>query len=158
MSAISVGMDDAAYEAFRDQIFARMWSDVAPFAEEIEETETIPREKIWPALADMGAFGLLVPAEYGGSELSVRQYLPIIAELSKVHGGVRAAVHVHNSIGHALYELGNDRRTVTATPASRLQRARAPLPSVRALSSNTCRRIARQIDIGYENGSPTVGE
>ncbi len=116
MSAISVGMEEAAYEAFRERIFAAMWSEVGPFVEEIEETETIPREKIWPALADMGAFGLLVPAEYGGSELSVRQYLPIIAELAKVHGGVRAAVHVHNSIGHALYELGNDRHRAEVLP------------------------------------------
>jgi alkylation response protein AidB-like acyl-CoA dehydrogenase len=109
-------MDDATYEAFRTRIFARIWSDVAPFVAEIEDSETIPREKVWPVLAEIGAFGLLVPEEYGGSELSVRQYLPIIAELSKVHGGIRAAVHVHNSIGHALYELGDERHRAEVLP------------------------------------------
>lgn len=109
-------MDDATYEAFKKRIFARMWSDVAPFVAEIEETETIPREKVWPVLAEIGAFGLLVPEKYGGSELSVRQYLPIIAEIAKVHGGIRAAVHVHNSIGHALYELGDERHRAEVLP------------------------------------------
>jgi alkylation response protein AidB-like acyl-CoA dehydrogenase len=109
-------MNDATYEAFKKRIFARMWSDVAPFVAEIEETESIPREKVWPALAEMGAFGLLVPEEYGGTELTVRQYLPIIAEISKVHGGIRAAVHVHNSIGHALYELGDERHRAEVLP------------------------------------------
>ncbi len=112
-------MDDATYEEFKKGIFARMWSDVAPFVTEIEDTETIPREKVWPVLAEIGAFGLLVPEEYGGSELTVRQYLPIIAELAKVHGGIRAAVHVHNSIGHALYELGDERHRAEVLPGAR---------------------------------------
>ena len=53
-------MNDATYEDFRKRIFARMWSDVAPFVAEIEETESIPREKVWPALAEMGA---VIPAD-----------------------------------------------------------------------------------------------
>ncbi len=109
-------MDDATYEAFQKRIFARMWSDVAPFVAEIEDSESIPREKVWPVLAEIGAFGLLVPEAFGGSELTVRQYLPIIAEISKVHGGIRAAVHVHNSIGHALYELGDERHRAEVLP------------------------------------------
>jgi alkylation response protein AidB-like acyl-CoA dehydrogenase len=109
-------MDDSTYAAFRERIFSRLWSEIAPFVEEIEETESIPREKIWPALREMGAFGLLVPERYGGSELTVRQYLPIIAELSKVHGGIRAMIHVHNSIGHALYELGDERHRAEVLP------------------------------------------
>ena len=109
-------MDAASYEKFREQIFARMWSELAPVVEEIEETESIPHEKVWPALREMGAFGLLLPERYGGSDLSVRQYLPIIAELSKVHGGIRAMIHVHNSIGHALAELGDERHRSEVLP------------------------------------------
>ncbi|MEZ5078283.1 MAG: acyl-CoA dehydrogenase family protein [Solirubrobacterales bacterium] len=109
-------MNATTYETFREQIVARMWSDIAPIAEEIEDTEQIPRERIWPALREMGAFGLLIPEQFGGSGLTVRQYLPIIAELAKVHGGVRAMVHVHNSIGHALYELGDDRHRAEVLP------------------------------------------
>jgi alkylation response protein AidB-like acyl-CoA dehydrogenase len=111
-------MDATAYEEFREQIVARLWSDIAPVVEEIEDTEQIPRAKIWPALREMGAFGLLIPEQYGGSGLSVRQYLPIIAELAKVHGGIRAMIHVHNSIGHALYELGDERHRAEVLPGA----------------------------------------
>jgi alkylation response protein AidB-like acyl-CoA dehydrogenase len=111
-------MDATAYEQFRGQIVARMWSDIAPVVEEIEDTERIPREKIWPALREMGAFGLLIPEQFGGSGLTVRQYLPIIAELAKVHGGIRAMIHVHNSISHALYELGDDRHRAEVLPGA----------------------------------------
>ena len=109
-------MDAPTYEKFREQIVASMWSELAPVVEEIEDTESIPREKIWPALQEMGAFKLLVPERYGGYELTVRQYLPIIAELSKVHGGIRAMIHVHNSISHALHELGDDRHSSEVLP------------------------------------------
>jgi len=111
-------MDATAYEEFREQIVARMWSDIAPVVEEIEDTESIPRATIWPALREMGAFGLLIPEQYGGSGLTVRQYLPIIAELAKVHGGIRAMIHVHNSIGHALYELGDERHRAEVLPGA----------------------------------------
>lgn len=109
-------MDASNYEKFRERIVSRVWSDIAPVVEEIEDTEQIPRTKIWPALREMGAFGMLVPERYGGSELTVRQYLPLIAEFSKVHGGIRAMVHVHNSISHALYELGDDRHRSEVLP------------------------------------------
>ena len=109
-------MDTTAYEGFLKRITDSMWRELSPFVEEIEDSESIPRDRIWPALREMGAFGLLIPEEYGGLGLTVRQYLPIIAELAKVHGGIRALVHVHNSIGHALHELGDDRRRAEIMP------------------------------------------
>ncbi|TQM11066.1 acyl-CoA dehydrogenase family protein [Pseudonocardia kunmingensis] len=109
-------MDPTAYEDFRAAIFASMWRDLAPLEEEIEEHESIPREKIWPALREMGAFGLLIPTEYGGHGLSIAQYLPIIAEFAKVHGGIRALVHVHNSMGHAFWELADERQRDAVLP------------------------------------------
>ena len=109
-------MDATTYESFRKRITESMWRELAPLGQEIEESESIPRTRIWPALRDMGAFGLLVPAQYGGSGQSILQYVPIIAEFAKVHGGIRALVHVHNSIGHALYELGDERRRAEILP------------------------------------------
>jgi alkylation response protein AidB-like acyl-CoA dehydrogenase len=103
-------LDQSTYEAFRRAIFEAMWRDLAPLAEEIEEREEIPRDRVWPALRDMGAFGLLIPEGYGGHGLTIAQYLPIIAEFAKVHGGIRALVHVHNSMAHALWELADDRQ------------------------------------------------
>ena len=101
-------MDRAEYLEFRTNLFAALWRDVAPLVDEIENREHIPHETVWPLFRNLGALGLLIPTEFGGKGLSVTQYLPIIAEISKVHGGIRAAVHVHNSFGHAIAEHGTD--------------------------------------------------
>jgi alkylation response protein AidB-like acyl-CoA dehydrogenase len=96
------------YESLREGIVRSIWRDLEPLVEEIENSERLPHETLWARLREMGALGLLIPAEYGGSGLTVTQYLPLIAEFSKVHGGIRALVHVHNSMCHALLELATE--------------------------------------------------
>ncbi|AKS30818.1 acyl-CoA dehydrogenase family protein [Mycolicibacterium goodii] len=102
------GLPDTEYRALKDRIFDAIWSELDPLEERIENEERIPTEIVLPILERIGAFGLLVPREYGGSGLSIAQYLPIIAEFAKVQGGLRVIVHVHNSFAHALSEIGND--------------------------------------------------
>lgn len=109
-------MDASAYVAYRDAMFEAIWRDVDPLVDEIEDTEHIPAGKLFPALRAMGAWGCFVPEEYGGAGLTVSQYLPIIAEFAKVHGGIRALVHVHNSFTHALAELGTPEQKADLLP------------------------------------------
>lgn len=111
-------MEDQEYQALRKDVFARLWSEVAPLAEEIEETESIPRDRLFPILADLKVFAMLIPEQYGGLGLSIAQYLPVIAEFAKVHGGIRALVHVHNSMCHAYAELGNEEQARAVLPAA----------------------------------------
>lgn len=111
-------MNDTEYTTFRDELFKRLWDEIAPFEQEIEEHEHIPKEKVFPLLRDMGAWGLLIPEEYGGAGLTVRQYLPVISELSKIHGGIRAVVHVHNSMAHAISDLANDAQKQEILPGA----------------------------------------
>lgn len=111
-------MDEATYEKFRTTLFERLWGEVAPFERRIEDEEHIPREELFPILADMKVWGLMIPEEYGGVGLTVRQYLPIISELSKVHGGIRAVVHVHNSMAHAVSDLANEEQKQAILPAA----------------------------------------
>lgn len=100
-------MELAAYEEFRSQIVSAIWRELSPYVAEIEDKERIPVDSVWPALRQMKACGLLVPAEYGGSGLTVAQYLPILAEFAKLHGGIRAMIHVHNTVAHALSQVGS---------------------------------------------------
>lgn len=111
-------MDYATYEDFRTTLFERMWAEVAPFEQQIEDEEHIPKEQLFPLLADMRMWGLMIPEEYGGVGLSTRQYLPVISELSKIHGGVRAVVHVHNSMAHAVSDLANETQKKEILPAA----------------------------------------
>lgn len=101
-------MEQAAYESFRSELFEAIWRDLDPLEEEIENTEALPYDQLMPMLRNMRAFGLTVPEEYGGVGLSMSQYLPVLGEFSKIQGGIRVVVHVHNSMAHALWELGND--------------------------------------------------
>ena len=109
-------MEAKDYLEFRKRLFDALWHDVEPLVNEIEDREHIPFDKIWPLFRGMSALGLLIPTEFGGEGLSVAQYLPIISEISKVHGGVRAVVHVHNSFGHAVAEHGTDDQRLELLP------------------------------------------
>lgn len=105
---MAVGLPEAEYLKLRENIFDTIWHKLDPLENQIEDTEKIPYDVVLPALRESGAFGLIVPREYGGSGLSIAQYLPILAEFAKIQGGIRAIVHVHNSFAHALSEIGNE--------------------------------------------------
>ncbi len=111
-------MEGAAYLRMRARLFDALWRDLAPLGEEIEETGRIPHERVWSALREMNALGLLVPEQYGGSGLTITQYVPIIAELAKVHGGIRALVHVHNSFAHAVVDHGTEEQRGELLPGA----------------------------------------
>lgn len=111
-------MDAEAYLEFRRDLFAALWRDIAPLAAEIEDHEHIPIDEVWSHFKSMSALGLLIPEEFGGKGLSVSQYLPIIAEISKVHGGIRAVIHVHNSFAHAVAEHGTEEQRRALLPGA----------------------------------------
>ncbi|MFC9835855.1 acyl-CoA dehydrogenase family protein [Rhodococcus sp. NPDC127530] len=114
----SVGIPESEYLALRDRIFEAIWSELDPLEQRIEDDEQVPHDIVMPILERIGALGLLVPREYGGSGLSIAQYLPIIAEFAKVQGGLRVIVHVHNSFAHALSEIGSDRQKADVLPGA----------------------------------------
>lgn len=111
-------MDDVGYQRFQAEIFRRIWSELDPLEEEIENSEKLPVARLLPMLASMGALGLIVPAQYGGQGLTIEQYLPILAEFAKIQGGIRVLVHVHNSFAHALSEIGSEQQRQAILPGT----------------------------------------
>jgi alkylation response protein AidB-like acyl-CoA dehydrogenase len=118
MTHVDTGMDAQDYEKLRERIFTAIWTELDPLEAEIEDTEHLPMEKLEPVLKDIGAYGLIVPKEYGGSGMSMTQYLPVIAEFAKIHGGIRCLVHVHNSFAHALSEIGTEEQKQAVLPGA----------------------------------------
>lgn len=94
------------FAEFRERGFKFIWDELSPLEDEIERTGSIPRERLWPRFRDHGFLGMLIPKEYGGVGLSETQYLEFEKEWSKVHGGIRVILHVHN--GGSLTYLGNE--------------------------------------------------
>lgn len=115
---MSIGLPAEEYGKLRQRVFTTIWNELDPLEKQIEDTEKIPYDVVMPALRECGAFGLIVPREYGGSGLSISQYLPILAEFAKIQGGIRALIHVHNSFAHALSEIGNEQQKQSILPGA----------------------------------------
>lgn len=58
-------------------------NEVKPLAQEVDETETFPRETV-EKMAKYGFMGIPVPKEYGGQGCDTLTYAMCVEELSKV--------------------------------------------------------------------------
>jgi len=96
------------YLDYKQSITDFLWKEVDPLVPEMEETNHIPKEILFPKFQEKGLFGLIIPEEYGGMGLNTVQYLPILAELSKVSGAIRALIHVHLTAARAIVFFGRE--------------------------------------------------
>ncbi len=111
-----MALSQQAFEKFFRDVRDFIWSELDAYEGEIEATGRIPTDDLFPQLRRMRCFGLLVPEANGGVGLSISQYLPILAEFSKIHGGIRVIVHVHNMTAKAINHLGTDEQKRTLLP------------------------------------------
>ncbi len=77
------------------QLVETEWREVGA---EIERTGVIP-EFVVKGLADVGAFGMKIPVEYGGLGLSQVAYNKALMLFTQVHGSLGALLSAHQSIG-----------------------------------------------------------
>jgi alkylation response protein AidB-like acyl-CoA dehydrogenase len=68
-----------------------------PRAQEFDEKEEIPKE-IYKQLAELGYLGMLVPEEYGGSNLDFVSYICAMEEFAKACAALMISLSVHNSL------------------------------------------------------------
>jgi alkylation response protein AidB-like acyl-CoA dehydrogenase len=81
---------------------------IKPFMMDWDEHQTFPSD-LFHKLGEMGYMGVLVPHEYGGSEMDYHEYITVIEEISKVDSSIGLSLAAHNSLctNHIL-EFGND--------------------------------------------------
>jgi alkylation response protein AidB-like acyl-CoA dehydrogenase len=96
---------EAEYQAYLQDVKDFLWHEIDPLVPQIERDDLIPFQTLRPRFQAHHLFDCLVPEAYGGLGLTTMQYAPILKELAKVHGGIRAMLHVHNSSVH-LIETG----------------------------------------------------
>ncbi len=72
-------------------------NEVKPLAQEVDETETFPRETV-EKMARYGFLGIPVPKEYGGQGCDALTYAMCVEELSKVCGTTGVIVSAHTSL------------------------------------------------------------
>ena len=71
--------------------------EVKPLAQEVDETESFPRETV-EKMAKIGFLGIPVPKEYGGQGCDPLAYAMCVEELSKVCGTTGVIVSAHTSL------------------------------------------------------------
>ena len=94
----------AIRQAARD--FAR--SEIDPLVEEIDETQTFPRD-LFAKIGELGFLGIIFPEELGGAGLGYVDYVLVIDEISKVDPSIGLSVAAHNSLCcNHIYKFGTD--------------------------------------------------
>ncbi|MBC7582709.1 isovaleryl-CoA dehydrogenase [Tardiphaga sp. vice352] len=84
---------DAIRETVRD--FSQ--NEIAPRAEEIDKTNTFPRD-LWPKLGALGLHGITVEEEYGGSGLGYLEHVLAVEEISRASASVGLSYGAHSNL------------------------------------------------------------
>ena len=84
---------DAIRETVRD--FAQ--ERIAPRAEEIDRTNTFPRD-LWPEMGQLGLHGITVEEEYGGAGLGYLEHVVAMEEVSRASASVGLSYGAHSNL------------------------------------------------------------
>ena len=84
-------------EALRDSIHDFAQDRIAPRADEIDRSNTFPRE-LWPELGAMGLLGITVEEAYGGAGLGYLDHCIAMEELSRASGSIGLSYGAHSNL------------------------------------------------------------
>jgi isovaleryl-CoA dehydrogenase len=90
------GLGDTA-DMLRDTV--RSFSDdkIAPRADEIDKSNTFPRD-LWPQMGALGLHGITVEEEYGGAGLGYLEHVVAMEEVSRGSGSVGLSYGAHSNL------------------------------------------------------------
>jgi len=91
--ATAAGMDADLFDTFLDQLRRYVRDRLIPAEPEVIEANRVPDEIIGE-MRDLGLFGLTTPEVYGGSDLSLTQYIRVIRELGRAAPAFRAIMAI----------------------------------------------------------------
>ena len=87
-------------EQIRDAVRAFAQERLAPGAARRDEEHAFPREEL-REMGELGFLGMLVPEDFGGSELGAVSYALALEEIAAADGACSTIVSVHSSVGCA---------------------------------------------------------
>lgn len=88
---------DPEIEEMRDVVSRWVNERLAPRAEEIDRTNTFPRD-LWPELGEMGLLGVTASEEYGGAGLGYLAHCVMMEEISRGSGSVGLSYGAHSNL------------------------------------------------------------
>ena len=90
--------------------------EVIPNAPELERTDTYP-QAIVDQMKQMGLFGLMIPAEYGGLGESLLTYALCVEELARGWMSVSGVINTHFIVAYMVRQHGTDEQKQRLLPA-----------------------------------------
>jgi len=84
-------------DMLRDTVAGFAQDRIAPRAEEIDRTNTFPRD-LWPEFGKLGLHGITVEEEYGGSGLGYLEHCVAMEEVSRASASVGLSYGAHSNL------------------------------------------------------------
>ena len=72
-------------------------AEIAPIADEIDQTNTFPRH-LWPKLGALGLHGITVEEEWGGAGLGYLEHVVAVEEISRASASVGLSYGAHSNL------------------------------------------------------------
>ncbi len=102
-----VGMLTEEHEQARDSAGRFAEEVIRPVAAELDRTERFP-EEVYRQMAELGLFGITVPAELGGAGMDALAYALVMEELSRGYASVADQCGLVELLGTLLTQHGTD--------------------------------------------------
>ena len=93
---LDFGLGETA-DMLRESVRAFSDDNIAPRAEEIDRTNTFPRD-LWPEMGKLGLHGITVEEEYGGSGLGYLEHCIAMEEVSRGSASVGLSYGAHSNL------------------------------------------------------------
>jgi alkylation response protein AidB-like acyl-CoA dehydrogenase len=87
-------------------------AEIRPLAPTLDETERFPAE-LYAQMAELGLFGITVPAEHGGAGMDVLSYAVVMEELSRGYASVADQCGLLELLGTLLMVHGTEAQRAT---------------------------------------------
>jgi isovaleryl-CoA dehydrogenase len=84
-------------DMLRESVSGFAQAEIAPRAEEIDRTNTFPRD-LWPRMGELGLHGITVEEEYGGSGLGYLEHCVAVEEVSRASASVGLSYGAHSNL------------------------------------------------------------
>ncbi|QXW31426.1 isovaleryl-CoA dehydrogenase [Aeromonas sanarellii] len=89
-------MDDTL-QALTEQVEAFCQKIIAPRAEEIDRSNTFPRD-LWPQMGELGLHGITVAEAYGGVDLGYLAHVLVMEQVSRASASVGLSYGAHSNL------------------------------------------------------------
>ena len=97
-------------DMLRDTVRNFSADHIAPRADEIDKTNTFPRD-LWPKLGELGLLGITVEEEYGGAGLGYLEHCVAMEEVSRASASIGLSYGAHSNLAvNQLRRNGNEKQ------------------------------------------------